>query len=67
MVIAPLDANTLAKIANGICDNLLVSKSAIGFSVVKTFMLKFPFCYHCMTFSETEFADKCFSKYVLNC
>jgi len=25
MVIAPLDANTLAKIANGICDNLLVS------------------------------------------
>lgn len=25
MVIAPLDANTLAKIANGLCDNLLVS------------------------------------------
>ena len=25
MVIAPLDANTLAKLANGICDNLLVS------------------------------------------
>ncbi|KAI8099094.1 flavoprotein [Halteromyces radiatus] len=25
MVIAPLDANTLAKIANGICDNLLTS------------------------------------------
>ena len=24
MVIAPLDANTLAKLANGICDNLLV-------------------------------------------
>lgn len=23
-VIAPLDANTLGKIANGICDNLLV-------------------------------------------
>ena len=25
MVIAPLDANTLAKMANGICDNLVVS------------------------------------------
>uniref|UniRef100_A0A670ZPZ7 Flavoprotein domain-containing protein n=1 Tax=Pseudonaja textilis TaxID=8673 RepID=A0A670ZPZ7_PSETE len=25
MLVAPLDANTLAKIANGICDNLLVS------------------------------------------
>lgn len=25
MVIAPLDANTMAKIANGLCDNLLVS------------------------------------------
>lgn len=25
LVIAPLDANTLGKIANGICDNLLVS------------------------------------------
>jgi len=24
MIIAPLDANTMAKIANGICDNLLV-------------------------------------------
>ena len=24
MVIAPLDANTLAKIATGLCDNLLV-------------------------------------------
>lgn len=24
LVIAPLDANTLGKIANGICDNLLV-------------------------------------------
>ena len=24
MLIAPLDANTLAKIANGLCDNLLV-------------------------------------------
>ena len=24
LVIAPLDANTLAKVANGICDNLLV-------------------------------------------
>jgi len=25
MIIAPLDANTLAKMANGICDNLLTS------------------------------------------
>jgi phosphopantothenoylcysteine decarboxylase len=24
MVIAPLDANTLGKLANGLCDNLLV-------------------------------------------
>ena len=24
LVIAPLDANTMAKLANGICDNLLV-------------------------------------------
>jgi phosphopantothenoylcysteine decarboxylase len=28
MVIAPFDANTLAKIACGICDNLLVSYTA---------------------------------------
>ena len=27
MIIAPLDANTLAKLANGLCDNLLVSKT----------------------------------------
>lgn len=27
LVIAPLDANTLGKIANGICDNLLVRTS----------------------------------------
>lgn len=26
MVIAPLDANTLAKIAGGLCDNLLVKE-----------------------------------------
>ena len=25
MIIAPLDANTMAKLVNGICDNLLVS------------------------------------------
>lgn len=29
MVVAPLDANTLAKVANGICDNLLVSTQAL--------------------------------------
>lgn len=29
MVVAPLDANTLAKVANGICDNLLVSNWAL--------------------------------------
>ena len=28
MVVAPLDANTMAKIANGLCDNLLVSDRA---------------------------------------
>ncbi|XP_071297941.1 phosphopantothenoylcysteine decarboxylase isoform X4 [Agelaius tricolor] len=28
MVVAPLDANTLAKVANGICDNLLALKIA---------------------------------------
>lgn len=27
MVIAPLSANTLAKLANGLCDNLLVSRT----------------------------------------
>ena len=27
MVIAPLDANTLAKIMHGICDNLLVRET----------------------------------------
>lgn len=29
MVIAPLDANTMAKIANGLCDNLLVSAGIV--------------------------------------
>lgn len=35
MLVAPLDANTLAKLANGICDNLLVSNcnSALGQSL----------------------------------
>lgn len=28
MLVAPLDANTLGKVASGICDNLLVSDSA---------------------------------------
>ena len=27
MLVAPLDANTLGKVASGICDNLLVSDS----------------------------------------
>lgn len=27
MLVAPLDANTLGKVASGICDNLLVSES----------------------------------------
>jgi len=31
MVIAPLDANTLAKAATGICDNLVVSAVFISF------------------------------------
>lgn len=29
MLVAPLDANTLAKLANGICDNLLVSNQRV--------------------------------------
>ena len=29
MVIAPLDANTLAKMVHGICDNLLVSSELL--------------------------------------
>ena len=29
LVIAPLDANTMAKIVNGLCDNLLVSFSLL--------------------------------------
>lgn len=29
MLVAPLDANTLGKVASGICDNLLVSDSAL--------------------------------------
>uniref|UniRef100_A0A669P6S7 Phosphopantothenoylcysteine decarboxylase n=1 Tax=Phasianus colchicus TaxID=9054 RepID=A0A669P6S7_PHACC len=31
MLVAPLDANTLAKLANGICDNLLVSNCNSAF------------------------------------
>ena len=34
MVIAPLDANTMAKIANGLCDNLLVSIAMFAIYVV---------------------------------
>ncbi|KAJ1974807.1 hypothetical protein H4R35_003435 [Dimargaris xerosporica] len=30
IVVAPLDANTLAKVANGLCDNLLVRSLANG-------------------------------------
>lgn len=30
MLVAPLDANTLAKLANGICDNLLVSNRSFA-------------------------------------
>lgn len=32
-VIAPLDANTLAKLANGLCDNLLVRRMNDFFSI----------------------------------
>ena len=31
LVISPLDANTLAKVVNGICDNLLTSVSSLGY------------------------------------
>ncbi|XP_019388868.1 PREDICTED: phosphopantothenoylcysteine decarboxylase isoform X3 [Crocodylus porosus] len=33
MLVAPLDANTLAKIANGICDNLLLSSQSFPIRV----------------------------------
>ncbi len=37
MVIAPLDANTLAKIATGLCDNLLVNIFTLILNKVNTF------------------------------
>ncbi|XP_026543054.1 phosphopantothenoylcysteine decarboxylase [Notechis scutatus] len=50
MLVAPLDANTLAKIANGICDNLLtciirawdVSKSLLFCPAMNTLMWEHP-------------------------
>ena len=39
MVIAPLDANTLAKISNGICDNLLVSFTIGNHTLLKKFIM----------------------------
>ena len=38
MVIAPLDANTLAKISSGICDNLLVSAYYYYYYCIYTFI-----------------------------
>ncbi|KAI9101176.1 phosphopantothenoylcysteine decarboxylase-like protein [Phlyctochytrium arcticum] len=51
VVIAPLDANTLAKLANGLCDNLLtcilrawdVSKPAVICPAMNTHMWEHPF------------------------
>jgi len=50
MIIAPLDANTLAKIANGLCDNLLtctirawdVKKPLLFCPAMNTFMWEHP-------------------------
>lgn len=35
IIIAPLDANTLAKLASGLCDNLLVSVSLLSIILKK--------------------------------
>lgn len=63
MVIAPLDANTLAKVSNGLCDNLLTSvvrawdindknKSIIVAPSMNTYMYTHPFTskVSCFTF-----------------
>lgn len=40
LLIAPLDANTLAKMANGLCDNLLVLSIADGqFNLISRLVL----------------------------
>lgn len=41
MLIAPMSANTMGKIANGLCDNLLVSERTL-FSSCKDKNLKNP-------------------------
>ena len=38
-VIAPLDANTMAKMALGMCDNLLVSKNVVIVFILKGLIL----------------------------
>jgi len=40
-VIAPLDANTLGKIASGICDNLMVGVYRCYFFIIKLFIVAF--------------------------
>ena len=50
MLVAPLDANTMAKAANGICDNLLTcilrawdfKKPLLAFPAMNTFMWQHP-------------------------
>lgn len=32
MIVAPLSANTMAKLANGLCDNLVVSRVVLTFT-----------------------------------
>jgi len=62
MVIAPLDANTLAKIANGICDNLLVG------TLMTAVELIFTSCYHCIFGNrESLWTVNVVNKYVLSC
>ena len=45
IVLAPLDANTMAKIAGGLCDNLLtcILRVILGNSILQIFLLIFRF------------------------
>ncbi|CAO3630997.1 unnamed protein product [Cunninghamella blakesleeana] len=63
MVIAPLDANTLAKIANGLCDNLLTcvlrawdtSKPVVVCPAMNTHMWTHPFTEKHLSCLENDF------------
>lgn len=52
-VILPLDANTLAKISNGICDNLLVSSNLCFLMLDLCYEgMGFQHPYHCLSLYE---------------